>query len=247
MGQRALPTPLAELRALIERADGVAPGRGHASVRHEAVDRALPGQGLALGALHEIFEGGPRGNYAANADSFRGGNSRALARAGAVVPAQPRSLRACARTRRAASRSRHLLRDLEGRRDSSGDGRRRALRRACRRRGRVEPARADALAAASTRGGALRRHRARRSPSGCEPAGSQRRIFALAHFGRAFRPIAKRSAWAARAGMSNFCAAGGQSPIPGFWRHAMRRVVSLFLPSWSTDRAAAEERWRASA
>src|ERR1043165_1310182 len=44
------------------------------------------------------------------------------------------------------------------------------------------------------------------------------------------------SIWAVHAGWSNSCAAGGQSHIHGSWRHAMRRVIALFLPTWSTDR-----------
>ena len=41
---------------------------------------------------------------------------------------------------------------------------------------------------------------------------------------------------AAPAGRSNSCAAGAPNPVPGFWRPAMRRVVSLYLPTWPTDR-----------
>lgn len=64
---------LAELRRLTEPAvearttDSVLPfGAG-------TLDRALPGGGLALGALHQIHEGGPRGRYAASAVLFAGG------------------------------------------------------------------------------------------------------------------------------------------------------------------------------
>src|ERR1043166_7242429 len=72
MGQPAPSSRLAELRQLIEGASG-AVDRGDLRFGIEAVYRALPGNGLALGALHEIFEGGPRGNYAANATLFAAG------------------------------------------------------------------------------------------------------------------------------------------------------------------------------
>src|ERR1700693_479354 len=42
--------------------------------------------------------------------------------------------------------------------------------------------------------------------------------------------------WRANIGMSNCCASGVVSRIHGFWRHAMRRVISLFLPRWPSDR-----------
>jgi protein ImuA len=78
----AAPT-LAELRRLT---DSVGLGAGHGT-RHDAgpeaapalpfgvvgLDAALPGGGLALGALHQIHEGGPRGRYAATAVLFAGG------------------------------------------------------------------------------------------------------------------------------------------------------------------------------
>ncbi len=42
--------------------------------------------------------------------------------------------------------------------------------------------------------------------------------------------------WDVPAGASIFCAAGVRKPTPLLWRLAMRRVVSLFLPTWATDR-----------
>src|SRR2546423_9392402 len=72
MGHLAPPLPLAQLRALLARHDAPrAFGTGSFGV--DGVDGALPGHGLALGALHEIFESGPRGQYAANATLFAAG------------------------------------------------------------------------------------------------------------------------------------------------------------------------------
>jgi protein ImuA len=73
MGQPAPSSRLADLRQLIERTSGMHADRGALPFGIEAVDRALPGNGLALGALHEIFESGPRGNYAASATLFAAG------------------------------------------------------------------------------------------------------------------------------------------------------------------------------
>ena len=73
MGPPAPSSRLAELRRLIERTSGAHADLGVLPFGVEGMDRALPGKGLALGALHEIFEGGPRGNYAANATLFAAG------------------------------------------------------------------------------------------------------------------------------------------------------------------------------
>ncbi|WP_091947663.1 ImuA family protein [Methylorubrum salsuginis] len=62
---------LAELRRLAEptpRTD-----RAVLPFGAPGLDQALPGGGLALGALHQIHEGGPRGRYAASAVLFAGG------------------------------------------------------------------------------------------------------------------------------------------------------------------------------
>src|ERR1700710_766745 len=65
--------PLAELRQMMEAAGG-------SNARHEvlpfgieAIDEALPGGGLALGAVHEFSDGGPRGHYAPCAALFTAG------------------------------------------------------------------------------------------------------------------------------------------------------------------------------
>lgn len=72
MGHLAPPTPLADLRAMIARSERVRAG-GALPFEVEPVDRALPGGGFALGALHEFFDGGPRGHYAANGALFAAG------------------------------------------------------------------------------------------------------------------------------------------------------------------------------
>ncbi len=74
----AAPT-LAELRRLT---DSIGLGTGYGAGPEivptlpfgvAGLDAALPGGGLALGALHQIHEGGPRGRYAATAVLFAGG------------------------------------------------------------------------------------------------------------------------------------------------------------------------------
>jgi protein ImuA len=72
MGQPAPSSRLAELRLLIERTSSAPVDRGALPFGIDAVDRALPGKGLALGALHEIFEGAS-GSNAANAALFAAG------------------------------------------------------------------------------------------------------------------------------------------------------------------------------
>ena len=66
---------LAELRRLTYRAGGgrEAPDSRALPFGVSGLDAALPGGGLALGALHQIHEGGPRGRDAAAAVLFAGG------------------------------------------------------------------------------------------------------------------------------------------------------------------------------
>jgi hypothetical protein len=42
--------------------------------------------------------------------------------------------------------------------------------------------------------------------------------------------------WIGSSGWWSCGAHAGVNRIPGFWRHAMRRVISLYLPHWPTDR-----------
>src|SRR2546423_673414 len=73
MGQLAPSTQLADMRRLITRQASPRETSGSLPFAIGEMDGALPGGGLALGALHEIFDGGPRGNYAANAALFAAG------------------------------------------------------------------------------------------------------------------------------------------------------------------------------
>src|SRR3954463_6103034 len=43
------------------------------------------------------------------------------------------------------------------------------------------------------------------------------------------------TAWVVPSGVSSYCDAEAHRPTPGLWRHAMRRVVALFLPTFPTD------------
>ena len=42
--------------------------------------------------------------------------------------------------------------------------------------------------------------------------------------------------WTGSIGRSNCCACEAASRVLGFWRRAMRRVISLYLPHWPSDR-----------
>jgi hypothetical protein len=80
--------PLAELRRIMEAAAGAASHRPMLPFGIKEIDEALPGGGLALGAVHEFSEEGPRGGYAACALLF---DPCAAARAGSLVPVRART------------------------------------------------------------------------------------------------------------------------------------------------------------
>jgi protein ImuA len=61
---------LAGLRRMMEAAAGTATDRTVLPFGVAAIDEALPAGGLALGAVHEFSEEGPRGGYAACALLF---------------------------------------------------------------------------------------------------------------------------------------------------------------------------------
>lgn len=67
------PPPFAELRRMVERVSSPHGDHGTLGFGIPEIDTALPGGGLALGAVHEISEGGPRGDYAAVAVLFAAG------------------------------------------------------------------------------------------------------------------------------------------------------------------------------
>ena len=69
-GQRRV---FADLRRQVERLDGGFRHRPVASFGVPALDRALPGGGLALGALHEVVENGPAAEFAGAATLFVAG------------------------------------------------------------------------------------------------------------------------------------------------------------------------------
>ena len=73
MGSPAPSSKLAELRQLIEAEVNPRASLATLPFGIAPVDSALPGGGLPLGALHEIFEGGEREGYAANAALFAAG------------------------------------------------------------------------------------------------------------------------------------------------------------------------------
>ena len=151
--------PLAELRRMMEAAGGAASHRPVLPFGIKEIDEALPGGGLALGAVHEFSEEGPRGGYAACALLFAAG---ILARLPGPVLwcLHSRDLFAPALARsRSSSRPHHLLRNLEGRRNPPRDGGRIAHARPCWRRRRTQPHIADAVAAAAACRRNLRRFR----------------------------------------------------------------------------------------
>jgi len=69
-GQRRV---LADLRRQIERLDGGLRHRPVVPFGVPALDRGLPGGGLALGALHEVVESGPAAEFAGAATLFIAG------------------------------------------------------------------------------------------------------------------------------------------------------------------------------
>ncbi|MBM6595425.1 ImuA family protein [Microvirga pudoricolor] len=64
---------VAELRRQIERLEGSAQVRPPLPFGIAAVDRHLPGGGLARGALHEVVEAGPAAEFAGSATLFAAG------------------------------------------------------------------------------------------------------------------------------------------------------------------------------
>jgi protein ImuA len=65
--------PLAELRRMMKAAAGATSHRPALPFGIVEIDEILPGGGLALGAVHEFSEEGPRGGYAACALLFAAG------------------------------------------------------------------------------------------------------------------------------------------------------------------------------
>ena len=86
--------PLAELRQMMEAVARPGPRRDVLPFGISGMDEALPGGGLALGAVHEFCEDGARGGYAASALLFTAGILARLEGPGPLVSAQPRPFRA---------------------------------------------------------------------------------------------------------------------------------------------------------
>ena len=208
------------------------------------IDAALPGGGLALGGLHEIAGGGPDAEHGAAAALFAAGIlaripgpvlwvleqrdlfAPGLAGAGLhpdrVVYAQ-------------AGRQEAMLVMEEGLRHRGLAG------VAAEISGRItlSASRRLQLAAEATRGDCPA---AAASPAGGGGAGrGGGGGDAVADRGAAVGPADPRGARMCRglggcAGGSTCCGAGADGLDRGSWRRAMRRVISVWLPHWPTDR-----------
>lgn len=77
---------LAELRRMMESVAGSAPDRAVLPFGIEAIEKALPGSDLSLGAAHEFSEKGPARRLRLLRTAVRGRHSRAAARPGSLVP-----------------------------------------------------------------------------------------------------------------------------------------------------------------
>jgi hypothetical protein len=226
---------LSRLRRKIERLGTAGTERRTLAFGIEAIDCALPGGGLALGAVHEITEQGTDGARASLSALFAAGILARLP--GPVIWClHSRDLFAPALARVGLHPDRpDLLRDLERCRRAASDGRRAPAWRRCGRGGRTCTTAADAVAPVATGGGSVGSDRLRAAALGQRIGRSQCVLLALADFPH----LPGRWSiwtWDVPAGASIFCAAGARKPTPLLWRPAMRRVVSLFLPSWATDR-----------
>jgi hypothetical protein len=226
---------LSRLRRKIERLGTAGAERQTLAFGIEAIDRALPGGGLALGAVHEITEQGTDGARASLSALFAAGilarlprpviwclHSRDLfAPALARVGLHPDRLIYCETWKDA-----DVLPAMEE--GPSAWRPRGCSRRAC-------ALAADAVAPAATGSGSVGSDRLRAAALGQRIGRSQCVLLALADFPH----LPGRWSiwtWDVPAGASIFCAAAVRKPTPLLWRPAMRRVVSLFLPSWATDR-----------
>ena len=193
------------------------------------------------GALHDVIEGGPAAEFSGSATLFTAGIAARLQRPGSVVPQPARSLCAGSRECRAASGPGDLRGDLPRAGHPARHGRGIAGKGSGGGDRGGHPARADRLAPASTGGRNLGRAgfhpaplvecvRERNSPACRAPPPPD----GASHLSS---PMRRRPrALPGPAGRWIFCAAAAANPIPGFSRLAMRRVVSLYLPTWPTDR-----------
>ena len=209
-----------------------------------ALDRHLPDGGLAIGALHEAAGTGPDTEHAAAAALFVAG---ALARLrGPVLWVLTRDdLFAPALAGVGLHPDRLILAEA-GRQVLS------VMEEGLRHRGlagvvgeldgrlTLTASRRLQLAAEASGVTAIVLRRARRhdDPTLAEPnaAVTRWRLTALPSAPPLPRAPDGARGWGGRAGGWTCCAAAAASPQPGSWRRAMRRVISLWLPSFPTDR-----------
>ena len=214
----------------------------HCRLASIGVDRRLPGGGLALGHLHEVIEGGPASEYARLRDAVHRRHSRA--RSGPVLWClRGRDLFAPALARIGLHPDRVIYCETW----KDGD---------------VLPAMEEGLRCTGLAGvvGEVTRLSLTASRRLQLCAGRIRRDGARApplaqHHGERFWPasrtplrraggfhrspsLADGLRWSAAPTLACRAAALSRrrSRIHGFWRHAMRRVISLFLPRWPSDR-----------
>ncbi len=239
---------LQELRlriASIERgtpAQGAPRQRRTLALRVAAIDRTLPGGGLALGALHEVAGAGPEVEHGAAAALFiagllarlRGPVLWALAQPDLFAPALAAVGLSPQRVIYVEAGTSVLLAMEEGLRQKGLGG----VVGEVGKLGLTASRRLQLAAEASgTIAFALRRSRRFGDPALDEPSAAVTR-WRIASLPSPRRCTMRRTRRASRgrAGGSISCAPAAPNLGPGSWRLAMRRVVSLWLPSWPTDR-----------
>ena len=218
-----------------------ASGRG-AAVRRRGIDRHLPQGGLPRGHLHEVIEGGAASQYAGLATLFVAG---ILARMQGPVLwcLRGRDLFAPALARVGLHPDRVIFCETWKDRDVlARDGRR--LRSAAaspassvKSRGFPSMPRAAFNSAPGESGVTalvIRRWRntTEKQTAGEPNAAATRWRIAPSSFAR------ERVRWPAAPALAagSCCGSVVANRIHGFWRHAMRRVISLYLPHWPSDR-----------
>ena len=235
--------PVLRLREWLERAE-TSPEQGKAVLPFglEVIDRHLLGGGLALGRLHECMEGGAETEYAAAATLFVAGIPARL-KGPVLWCLHGRDLFAPALARVGLHPDRVIYCETGNDADVlPRDGRRLASRRACARSiGEVIKLPLNASRRLQLAAEQHRRHRAGHPPlayarTACASRSAELRRRRAGGFRHAPARTAASTGCRAPAGRSNCCARAAATRIPGFWRLAMRRVISLFLPRWPTDR-----------
>ena len=246
----SIPTPpqtatLQTLRDRIARIEqgGVRPHRA-ALPLHQAIDAVLPGGGLTLGALHEAAGAGPDTEHGAaaalfiagilgrqqgpvlwvveHADLFAPGLAAAGLHPDRVIYAEAGKSDAVLQAMEEGLRQPGLA-GVVGEIGKLTLTASRRLQLAAESPG-CPPS--PCAAAASTTTPPWPR-RAPQSQAGGSP--SCRRP-------RRCRTRRRRPGWGRSAGGWTWCAAGAGNHQPGSWRHVMRRVVSVWLPTLATDR-----------